>query len=588
MAFRRFLIIFLFVFLPYVLLAQSEVEVKIIQTSDVHGAILPFDFINNKAVDFGLAHVLTYVKQERNKENQEVILLDNGDLLQGQPTVYFSNYMDSIEQHIIPRVMNYMAYDAATIGNHDIETGPDVYDKLNKEFKFPWLSANILHKQTRLPYFKPYTIIYRKGVKIAVMGLTTPGVTKWLSPTLWPQMEFVDMIDAARMWMDSIRINEKPHIVIGLFHSGYDPSFEGADQNAPLNENASLLVAQQVPGFDALLIGHDHESINKKIINNHGDTVHILNPGPWAMLISELSINVSLDKNGKVIKKITSAKLIPMKGLMPDPGYVSNFSGFSRRIEEFVDRKIGVFLAPVSSRNAYFGPSAFINIIHSVQLGISNTMISFAAPLLFDVSIEQGPVYVRDLFKLYSYENLLYIINLTGKEVKDYLEYSYSLWFNTMTSENDNLIQFRKNDDGSLVTQSNGRALLKSSFYNFDNAAGIRYHVDVSKPVGERVKILCFENGDPFDESKMYQVALNSYRGTGGGGHLTNGSGLSQKEIRKRIVNASSHDMRYYLLKWVERTGKVNPINNENWEIIPTEWAEKAAENDRFLLFGDE
>jgi len=258
MAFKRLSIFIFFSFLSFVLLAQRDVTIKIIQTSDVHGAILPFDFINNQAVDFGLAHVFTYVSQERRKENQEVILLDNGDILQGQPTVYFSNYMDSLNQHVIPRVMNYMGYDAATVGNHDIEAGPNIYNMLVREFNFPWLSANILNKETGLPYFKPYTVVTKQGVRIAIMGLTTPGVTKWLSPTLWPNMEFIDMVDAAKMWMDSIRIKENPHITIGLFHSGHDASFEGADPNAPLNENASQLVAEQVPGFDIIFIGHDH------------------------------------------------------------------------------------------------------------------------------------------------------------------------------------------------------------------------------------------------------------------------------------------------------------------------------------------
>jgi len=554
----------------------------------VHGAILPFDFINNQAVDYGLAHVITYVNQERGKENQEVILLDNGDILQGQPSVYFANYIDTLNHHVIPKIMNYMGYDAATVGNHDIEAGPKIYNQLVKEFQFPWLSANILHKKTGLPYFKPYTIINRQGVKIAVMGLTTPGVTKWLSPSLWLEMEFIDMVDAAKIWMDSIRIKENPHIVIGLFHSGHDANFEGANPNECLNENASRLVGEQVPGFDVLLIGHDHDRVVKKIVNFQNDSVLIVDPSSQARVISEVTINVTLNENEELVNKTISGRLVPMQGLMPDPKYVSHFSDFSQRVEEFVDRRIGTITSTVSSRDAYFGPSEFVNLIHTVQLGVSNTDISFAAPLSFDVSIEQGPVYVRDMFKLYIYENLLYIMNLSGKEIKDYLEYSYSLWLNTMTSWDDNLLLFRKEDDGSLITHNNGRALLKSSYFNFDCAAGIRYQVDVSKPVGQRINILSMEDGSPFSQDKIYRVAINSYRGTGGGEHLTQGVGLTQQEIRKRIVSTSSQDMRYFLMKWMEHTGKYKPVNPNNWEIIPSEWAQKAAKKDRFLLFGEE
>ena len=585
----RFLVLFLLLSLrTFLLPAQKDITLKIIHTSDVHGAILPFDFINNNAVDFGLAHVYTYVKQERSNEEQELILLDNGDVLQGQPTVYYANFMDSIGHHIIPEVMNYMGYDAGTVGNHDIEAGPNIYNHMVEAFNFPWLSANIVDKRTGLPYFKPYTVITRQGIRIAVMGLTTPGVTKWLSPSLWPNMQFVDMVDAAKMWMDSIRIKENPQVIIGLFHSGHDAAYEDSDPDAPLNENASLLVGQQVPGFDALFIGHDHERMVKKIVNCHNDSVLVVDPGSQATHISDVTIKVSLDKNNKVIKKSVDGTIVSMQGLMPDPEYVSHFSNFSRKIEEFVDQRIGTISKTISTRDAYFGPSEFVSLVLSVQLGVSNTDISFAAPLSFDVSIEQGPLYVRDMFKLYSFENLLYIMNLTGKEIKDYLEFSYSLWFNTMTSANDNMLLLRKDENGQIITGKDGRAMLKASFYNFDCAAGINYRVDVSKPVGQRVTILSMENGLPFEEDKMYRVAINSYRGTGGGNHLTHGAGLTQQELRRRIVNASTQDMRYYLMKWVELSGAFTPENRNNWSVVPAEWVEQAAPRDRTLLFGKE
>jgi 2',3'-cyclic-nucleotide 2'-phosphodiesterase/3'-nucleotidase len=295
-----------------------------------------------------------------------------------------------------------------------------------------------------------------------------------------------------------------------------------------------------------------------------------------------------LDQQDRLIKKEISGELVPMKGLMPDPEYVSNFSSFIREVEEFVDRKIGVFTSSVSSRDAYFGPSPFVNLIHSAQLGISNSEISFAAPLSFDATIEQGNVYMRDMFKLYSYENLLYIMNLSGQEIKDYLEYSYGLWYKTMSDDQDNLLLFRTDDSGSILLHNRGRAIFKSSFYNFDSAAGIRYQVDVTKPKGERVTIFSMEDGSPFSLKNTYRVAINSYRGTGGGGHLTEGAGIPKEELISRVVNISSLDMRHYLMKWIERTGKLKPDSTANWEIIPIEWAKKALAKDKMLLFGNE
>ena len=514
--------------------------------------------------------------------------LDNGDILQGQPTVYYANFVDTTGQHIVSKIMNYVGYDAASIGNHDIEAGPRVYDQLVEDFAFPWLSANIIDIRTGLPYFEPYTVITKNDVKVAIIGLSTPGVPRWLPKSLWPNMEFVDMVEAAKAWMDTIRVKEKPHIIIGLFHSGHNASYEGADPNSPMNENASLLVAQEIPGFDAVLIGHDHDRINKKIINVAGDSVLILDPGARGRLVSDVTFTIKLDSNNKLVSKKSSGNLVNTQGLMPDPSYVGLFSSYTREVEEFVDRRIGSIASSISTRDAYFGPSAFVNLTHSAQLGITNCDVSFAAPLSFDAQIEQGNIYVRDMFKLYSYENLLYIMKLTGQEIKDYLEYSYGLWFKTMASEDDNILLFRTDDEGNIILHNRGRAILKSSFYNFDSAAGIRYQVDVSMPAGERISIVSMEDGTPFSLGNTYRVAINSYRGAGGGGHLTEGVGLTKEELGKRVLSTSSHDMRHYLWKWIERSGRINPSKPNNWEIVPYDWAEKAIKMDRFLLFGEE
>lgn len=588
MHFKRLYVLLTFLlFVNVFSFAQREVNLKVIHTSDVHGSIFPFDFINNKAVDFGLAQVFTYVQTQRMNPDQDVLFFDNGDILQGQPAVYFANQIDSSEVHLMAQIMNFMGYNAASIGNHDIEAGSTIYDKLNNQFYFPWLSANIIDTRSGKPYFKPYHVFDVKGVRVAVLGLTTPGVPRWLPKSLWPNMEFVDMVKTASLWMDSIQIKEKPHVVIGLFHAGHDATYEGADPSLPLNENASQLVAKQVKGFDVILIGHDHDKTIKKVVNIAGDTVLIADPGTRANFVSDIIINIKVDKNGNVLSKKVTGEIIPMRDQIPNHEYVSAFTDFANNVADFVDRKIGVFQAEVTARDSYFGPSAFINIIHQVQLGISNADISFAAPLSFDARIEQGPVYVRDMFKLYSYENLLYIMNLTGKEIKDYLEYSYGLWFNTMESENDNILLFRKDENGLIDLNGRGRALLKSSYFNFDAAAGVKYQVDVSKPVGSRISIISMENGNPFSEDQTYRVAINSYRGTGGGGHLVFGAGIPSDKLRERVVSISQMDMRHYLIKWIEHIGKVNPTKPSNWEVIPAEWAQKASQKDRSLLFGN-
>ncbi len=194
-----FLLIINFIFILEI--GAQTVKFKIIETTDEHGAAFPYDFTDQKISNNSLAQVTTYLKQERAKKDQQVILLSGGDLLQGTPLVYYYNFEKTNVPHVWAEIMNYMHYDAAAVGNHDIETGHPVYDRVNKQLNFPWLAANAVYKKNGKRYFKPYTIIKREGTKIAVLGLITPAIPNWLPPKIWEGMEFLDMIETANKWV---------------------------------------------------------------------------------------------------------------------------------------------------------------------------------------------------------------------------------------------------------------------------------------------------------------------------------------------------------------------------------------------------
>jgi 2',3'-cyclic-nucleotide 2'-phosphodiesterase/3'-nucleotidase len=224
-------------------------------------------------------------------------------------------------------------------------------------------------------------------------------------------------------------------------------------------------------------------------------------------------------------------------------------------------------------------------LIHSIQLEITGADISFAAALSFDVQIFEGPITVGDMFKLYRFENMLYKMTLSGVEIQKYLEYSYSGWFNTMNGPGDVLLKFRSGKDGRpLITD--GKAWLKNQSYNFDSAAGIDYVVDVSKPEGARIVISGFTDGKYFEKNKMYKVAVNSFRGNGGGGHFTEGAGISKDDLKSRFVSSTDRDLRYYILKSIESKKTVNPEPLNNWKIIPEKWVKAARAREYSLLFG--
>ena len=558
-------------------------SISIFETTDVHGVILPYDFIEKEKMNVSMASSFNYIKQIRKKKDA-TLLLDNGDNLQGQPEAYYYNYIDTVQPHFVSEAMNYMGYDAATVGNHDIEAGHGVYDRLIKNDNFPLLAANTVDIKSGKPYFKPYQIIEKNGIKIAVFGLVTPAIPNWLPPQLYSGIEFKDMVETAQHWMPVI-LNEKPDLVVGLFHSGWDRTDVKLQQTNNLTENGSAAVAYNVPGFDIIFTGHDHKVANEKFVNSAGDTILILNGGSRSEKLAEADITFASRKiKGKKQMKITG-RIINVADFKPDPEFITKFAAQYKIIDEYVNRSIGISLATITSRDAYFGSSAFVDMIHTIQLEITGADISFAAPLSFDVQISKGPITVGDMFKLYRFENMLYTMSLSGGEVQKYLEFSYSEWINTMKGPGDLLLKLHTGKDGKL-TMTNGKAWFINQPYNFDSAAGINYTVDVSKPEGARINITGFTDGRPFDKNKMYRVAVNSYRGNGGGGHFTEGAGIAKDELRKRLISSTNRDLRYYMLKAIESKKTINPAPLNNWKFIPDKWLKTAMPSEYTLLFG--
>ena len=562
---------------------ERDRRITIIGTTDVHGVILPFDFIENEEFTYSLANVSNYVKNLR-KGKDAVLLLDNGDNLQGQPEVYFYNYIDTVSPHFLSEAMNQMGYDAGTTGNHDIETGHPVYDRLVREYNFPLLAANAVDVKTGKPYFKPYVIIERNNIRVAVLGLITPSISSSLPPELYSGIEFRDMVETAEQWMPEI-LRQNPDLVIGLFHSGWDSENESYLKNNQLIENGSAAVAYNVKGFDIIFAGHDHRLANEKFISKSHDTVLILNSGSRSENIARADITISRGRVKGKNKKSMTGSIVNIGDFEPDPEFIRKFEIQGNKVREYVTRVIGFSTAAISTRDSYFGPSAFVDMLHKVQLDISGADISFAAPLSFDVRIEKGPVTVGDMFKLYRYENMLYSMSLSGNEIRNYLEYSYAEWLNTMKGPDDHLLKLRLGKDGKPVI-TNGKAWLMNASYNFDSAAGINYTVDASKPEGNRIIIKSFSDGRPFEKQHMYKVALSSYRGSGGGGHLIEGAGLNKEELSKRLISSTDRDLRYFILKYIEAKKTINPVTITTWEIIPGKWTKVAKARDYRMLFG--
>lgn len=565
-------------FLTGAVLAQDKiVKLKIVETSDIHGNYYPYDFILRHEAAGSLARVYEFVQKERETYKDNLLLLDNGDILQGQPCAYYYNYIDTISPHLAAEVLNYMKYNTGNMGNHDVETGRPVFDRWIGECKFPVLGANIIETATGKTHLPPYQVLERDGVKIVVLGMITPAIPAWLSENLWQGLRFDDMEETARKWMKVIREKEKPDLVIGLFHAGQDAFV----MSGKYNENASLNVAKNVPGFDMVLMGHDHAKECKKIVNVAGDSVLVIDPASNGIVVSDIDVTLKL-KDGRVVSKQIDGVLTDTKEYGVSEAFMRHFAVQYGAVEKFVSKKIGVFTEDLSTRPAYFGSSAFIDFIHSLQLDISGADISFAAPLSFDAEIKKGDIRVSDMFNLYKYENMLYVMKLSGKEIKDFLEESYYMWTNQMKSPEDHLLWLKE----KRTAGAEDRASFQNFSFNFDSAAGIIYTVDVTKPKGEKVTIVSMADGAPFRMDHIYKVALNSYRGNGGGELLTKGSGIPQEKLKERIIFSTDKDLRFYLMQYIEKKGILNPRALNQWKFIPEEWVKPAAERDYEYLFG--
>lgn len=556
---------------------EKTIDLKFIETSDVHGSFFPYDFINRKPKAGSLARVATYVNKLRSQHGENVILLDNGDILQGQPVNYYSNYVDTTSANIAAQVVNYLRYDAQTIGNHDVETGHRVYDKWVSATHCPILGANVIDTKTNKPYLKPYTILKRGGARIAIIGLLTPAIPNWLGENLWSGLRFEEMVSSARQWMRVVKEQEKADIVIGLFHSGKD----GGITTPHYKEDAALAVAREVPGFDVVFFGHDHTRYADAVTNSEGKLVACLDPANNAMSVAQADLQL-VKKKGRWCVKESLWKLVDVADLPVDNDFVDHFSAFNETVKAYANRVIGTFENTISTRDSYFGNSAFNDLILNLELSITKADVAFNAPVSFDVAIKKGPVRVADMFNLYKYENQLFVMRLTGKEIRKALEMSYDLWVNTMTSPNDHLLLLDSQTRGDQQ-----RLGFKNFSFNFDSAAGIDYEVDVTKPNGQKVKVLKMSNGEPFDENKYYKVAVNSYRANGGGELLTRGAGIAKDDLDDRIVWRSEFDLRHYLMEEIKRLGTLNPQPNTNWRFVPEQWTQEAAKRDRLLLFHD-
>lgn len=555
--------------------SAKEHTLHVVTTGDVHGSWFDRSYVDDYR-PYSLMNVNFYVDSLRNAVGSDnVLLLDAGDCLQGNNAAYYYNYVAVEGEHLFPRIMDYMDYDAVVVGNHDIETGHEVYDKVNSELSargIPWLGGNALRTDDGEPYFPVYAMFRKSGLNVAVLGFTNANMKAWLGEELWSGMDFVSLIPYVQECVNEVQARENPDVTVVAVHSGT------GDGDGQMLESQGLDLLESLQGVDLVVCAHDH----RPAVVKNGAAV-LLNGGSHARRVGHAV--VSVDKRGKRLKsKDVEAEVVELDWRKSDAEMEAAFDAEYQAVKEFTNRPIGKLDVELRSRDAYAGMSDYINLVHTVQLANTDAVISFAAPLSFDGVVEPGEVIYNDAFTIYPYENDLYVMNLKGSEIKNYLEFSYNQWIQTPGEHVLRIVDSPDPRTGASRWSFVGRS------YNFDSAAGLVYTVDVSKAFGERIDIVSLADGSAFDPDGWYKVAMTSYRASGGGNLILEGAGLTREQIEERTVGRypAIRDMVTSFISSHEEIDSEtvsDPSILGEWHFIPEDSAPEMIEDDMKLIF---
>ncbi|MBO4633914.1 MAG: bifunctional metallophosphatase/5'-nucleotidase [Bacteroidales bacterium] len=552
---------------------DGEYTLTVLSTNDVHGSWFDSTYVG-KGIKRSLFAVNTYIDSVRRADGADhVLLIEAGDCLQGDNAAYYFNYVDTLSPHLFPRLIDYMGYDAVVWGNHDVETGHKVYDRVNRELKHygvPFLAGNAIRDDNGKTYFPLYKIVRKAGLKIAVLGYENANIKAWLAEEVWSGMHFDSILSRVQQDVDAVRAKERPDVVVLALHSatgngdGTNPEAEGLD------------VFNHVKGVDWVLCSHDHRPYVEV-----RDSAVLMNAGSHCRFLGHGKMRLSV-KDGRIVAKTFEADLIPVKAEKADPQMRGHFRKDFEAVRAFTVQEVGVLRKDLRTRESFTGPCDYMNLIHGLCLEASGAQLSIAAPLTYNGFIPAGTLVFNDLFTIYPFENQLYVISMTGEEVQEYLEASYDRWIQTWTAPGDHVLKLVPKDN--TRTGEVGWSFANASF-NFDSVAGINYTVDVTKPRGSRINIGSMADAAPFDPSATYSVALTSYRASGGG-NLLQEIGIDPDRIDER-VQARFPEIRNILYAQLQKDGSIDthPARLGSWRFIPEKVAVPALQADMALLF---
>ncbi|MGW1391704.1 bifunctional metallophosphatase/5'-nucleotidase [Streptomyces nigra] len=542
---------------------KKRYALTVMGTTDLHGNVFNWDYFKDAEYTDaagnakGLSRVSTLVNQVRKEKGRgNTLLIDAGDTIQGTPLTYYYAKVDPITAkggpvHPMAAAMNAIGYDAVALGNHEFNYGIETLRKFESQCDFPLLGANALDARTLKPAFPPYFIktFHVKGappVKVAVLGLTNPGIAIWDKAYVEGKLVFPGLEEQAAKWVPKLRSMGADVVVVSA-HSGTSGTSSYGDQ-LPYVENSAALVAQKVPGIDAILVGHAHTEIAELKVTNEktGRTVVLSEPLCFAQRLSLFDVELVFERGCWTVESVR-ASVRDSKSVPDDPRITRLLKEDHDLVVEYVNQVVGSATETLTTVDARYKDAPIIDLITKVQEDVVKAalagtehaalpVISQASPFSRTSEIPAGEVTIRDLSSLYVYDNTLVAKLMTGAQVRAYLEYSAEYFVQTAAGAP---------VDVAKLTNANNRP-----DYNYDYVSGLSYDIDIAQPAGQRIRNLSYQ-GAPLDDAQKFVFAVNNYRANGGGAfpHVASAQELwsESTEIRTRIA------------EWVTAKGVLDP-----------------------------
>lgn len=469
----------------------------IFETSDVHGYLFPTDYQSRKQeAGYGLFKLAALLEKERKEHNGSSLTIENGDVIQGSP---FTHYIvkQKKDAKVIMDALNKCQFDAGVIGNHEFNYGLEYLNSAVKGANFPILSANILNEQNKPAFGDAYKVFERDGLKIAVLGLTTPYIPNWEHPENYEGLSFQSAVECAREYVPYLK--QKADVVIVSYHGGFEKDLKtGEETEIQTGENEGYALLHDVEGIDVLLTGHQHRVIAEKV-----NGTAVVMPGDKGTYLGKVTLHFEeLDgeyRLSEAIPEVISTEKVPVHQEL-----VNEFITVNDEVEKWLDQPIGKVIGDMTIQDAEDARRTehpYVEFVQRVQMHYSECDISGTALFNNKVNGFTSEVTMRDVVLNYIYPNTLAVLKISGEDFKAALERSASY--------------FDLNENGEIIVNP---AFMdpKPQMYNYDMYEGVNYIIDVSQPIGKRITELLYK-GKPIQDEDSLEVVINQYRAVGGG-----------------------------------------------------------------------